>query len=96
MAHCHVRGPPTTERILSNESLISVTVDSMMHFLAGIPGNAVSALLIGSQLAHCLLTGSVPLIGGAILRSERPGFYSLVVALLSAISGLQVSSIHLW
>ena len=72
-----------------------MTVDSMIHFLAGMPGSALSAFLIGSQLAHCLLTGSVPLIGGAILRNERPGFYSLVVALLSAISGLQISSIHL-
>jgi len=67
----------------------------MVEFLAGIPGNALSAILIGSQLVHCLLTGSVPLIGGAILRSERPGFYSLVVALLSGISGLQIISIHL-
>jgi hypothetical protein len=66
----------------------------MLHFLAGIPGNALSAILIGSQLLHCLLTGSVPLIGGAILRSERPGFYSLVVALLSSISGIQISAIH--
>jgi len=67
----------------------------MIEFLAGIPGAALSAILIGSQLVHCLLTGSVPLIGGAILRSERPGFYSLVVALLSSISGLQIFSIHL-
>lgn len=72
-----------------------VALKNMIHLLAQFPGNALSAVLIGSQLVHCLITGSVPVIGGAVLRSERPGFYSLVVALLSGISGLQVVGIHM-
>jgi hypothetical protein len=67
---------------------------SVFHILAAFPGNAMNAVLIGSQLIHCLITGSVPMIGGAILRAERPGFYSVVVALLTGISGLQIASIH--
>src|SRR5450755_3641287 len=65
-----------------------------IHILVAFPGNALNAVLIGSQLIHCLITGSVPMIGGAILRAERPGFYSLVVVLLTGISGLQIFNIH--
>lgn len=68
---------------------------NMTHLLAQFPGNALNAVLIGAQLAHCLITGSVPVLGGAVLRSERPGFYSLVVALLGSISGLQIAGIHM-
>jgi hypothetical protein len=67
----------------------------MVHFLAQFPGNALSAILIGSQLVHCLITGSIPVIGGAVLRSQRPVFYTLVVTLLSGISGLKIAGIHL-
>jgi hypothetical protein len=53
---------------------VRVAIEIMIHLLAQFPGNALNAVLIGSQLVHCLITGSVPVVGGAVLRSERPGF----------------------
>ena len=66
----------------------------MFHLLAEFPAHALNAILLGSQTVYCLITGSIPVLGGVVVRGERPGFYSLVVTLTSGGFGLQLFGVH--
>jgi hypothetical protein len=43
---------------------------------------------------YCLITGSIPVLGGVVVRAQRPGFFSLVIALMTGGFGLQLFGIH--
>jgi hypothetical protein len=66
----------------------------MVHLVSQFPAHALNAILLGSQTVYCLITGSVPVLGGAILRARRPGFYALVIGLMSSGFGLQLFGVH--
>jgi len=66
----------------------------MLHLLAQFPAHAFNAILLGSQTVYCLITGSIPVVGGAVIRAERPRFYSLVISLLTSGFGLQLFGLH--
>ena len=66
----------------------------MFHLVAQFPSHAFNAILLGSQTVYCLITGSIPVLGGVVVRAQRPGFYSLVIALMSGGFGLQIFGLH--
>lgn len=66
----------------------------MLHVLAQFPAHALNAILLGSQTVYCLITGSIPVWGGAVLRAQRPGFYTLVIGLMTGGFGLQLFGVH--
>lgn len=66
----------------------------MLHLLAQFPAHALNAILLGSQTVYCLITGSIPVLGGVVVRAERPGYYSLVITLMTSGFGLQLFGVH--
>ena len=66
----------------------------MLHMLTQFPAHAFNAILLGSQTVYCLITGSIPVLGGVVVRAQRPGFYSLVIALMTSGFGLQLFGVH--
>jgi hypothetical protein len=66
----------------------------MFHLLSQLPAHALNAILLGSQTVYCLITGSVPVLGGAVLRAQRPGFYTLIIGLMTSGFGLQLFGVH--
>lgn len=66
----------------------------MFHLLSQFPAHALNAILLGSQTVYCLITGSVPVLGGAVLRAQRPGFYALIITLMTSGFGLQLFGVH--
>ena len=66
----------------------------MFHLLSQFPAHALNAILLGSQTVYCLITGSIPVLGGAVLRAQRPGFYALIISLMTGGFGLQLFGVH--
>lgn len=73
---------------------MSEGVALMLHMFAQFPAHAFNAILLGSQTVYCLITGSIPVLGGVVVRAQRPGFYSLVIALMTSGFGLQLFGVH--
>ena len=66
----------------------------MIHFLANFPAHSLNAMILASQAVYCMITQSLPMLGGTVLRSTRPVMYTVGVTLLSLGAGVHLFGIH--